>query len=162
MRVLLLCMLSLLLVQCTERSGNTELTSSREAILKSELLEILEKFSIAYSQANIAVLDSMIADEYFHTNTNGGTVTREQWLQWNRSRAISLANGEIKISDYRNEDVQIKILSPTLAIITGINRFTRERDGTVEALRIRYSHVWTKQSGIWQRQLFHDSRIPAD
>ncbi len=146
-------------ISCSHDQMQDHLGREQIVALEMEVQLALEKFSTAYANADVTVLDSMIAEEYLHTNTNGGMVSREQWLNWNRSRAASLANEETKIFDYRNEDVKIKILSAEIALVSGINAFARERDGTRENVRIRYSHVWVKNEGVWQRQLFHDSRI---
>lgn len=151
-----------MLLSCFHDQTKDHLGHDQIAALEMEVQQALEKFSSAYANADVTVLDSMIAEEYLHTNTNGGMVSREQWLNWNRSRAASLANEETKIFDYRNEDVKVKILSAEIALVSGINAFTRERDGNRENVRIRYSHVWVKNAGVWQRQLFHDSRISVE
>jgi ketosteroid isomerase-like protein len=131
----------------------------REENLKEEVLDAIEEFSAAFAQADADKLNLLLAPDYRHTNTDGSSSTRERWLEWIKTRREKIVSGELKIVDYENENVEVSLLSPTIAVATGRNFASGVDAGKPFNTAIRFTHVWKKENDKWQRAVFHDSRI---
>lgn len=131
----------------------------REENLKVEVLNAITQFSAAFVEADAEKLHLLLAPNYRHTNTDGSVVSRERWLEWVKSRREKIASGELKIEKYDNENVEVVLLSPTIAVATGRNIAIGVDSGKPFRIEIRFTHVWAKQNNQWQRTVFHDSRI---
>jgi hypothetical protein len=130
-----------------------------EENLKAEVLNAISQFSAAFLEADAEKLNLLLAPDYRHTNTDGSVVSRARWLEWINSRHAKITSGELKIEKYDNEDVEVTLLSPAIAVATGRNLASGVDSGNPFRTEIRFTHVWTKQDNRWQRTVFHDSRI---
>lgn len=138
-----------------------ESKSRREENLKAEVLNAVAQFSAAFLEADAEKLNLLLAPDYRHTNTDGSVVSRERWLEWIRSRREKIASGELTIEKYENEEVEVTLLSPAIAVATGRNIASGVDSGKPFRTESRFTHVWAKQNDKWQRSVFHDSRITA-
>lgn len=125
---------------------------------EKEIRALLDRFGKAFVEADAATLEALLADDYAHTNSNGGTLNKTQWLDYIKTRSAELKSGRLRVDSYINDDLKIRIYGNT-AVVTGRNTSRGAREGKAFSLQLRFTHVWVKQAGLWRRTAFHDSAI---
>lgn len=123
---------------------------------EQEVRDAFSQFSDAFVKADTVVLRSLLADDYVHTNVNGGVLDKTRWLAFAKTRHEDLQSGKVRIDAYRNDDLRIRVYGET-AVVTGLNTTIGFRDGKEWKMNLRFTNVWVKREGRWQRIAFHDS-----
>lgn len=127
---------------------------------EQEVRDAFSQFSDAFVKADTVVLRSLLADDYVHTNVNGGVLDKTRWLAFAKTRHEDLKSGKVKIDTYRNDDLRIRVYGNT-AVVTGLNTTNGFRDGKEWKMNLRFTNVWVKREGRWQRVAFHDSNAAS-
>ncbi len=125
---------------------------------EEEIRASLDRFFKAFVEADATTLEALLADDYVHTNSNGGTLNKTRWLDYIRTRNAELKSGRLRIDSYTNDDLKISVYGNT-AVVTGRNQSRGAREGQAFSLELRFTHIWVKQAGQWRRAAFHDSAI---
>ena len=125
-----------------------------------EVRAAVTQFAEAFVKADTAVLASLLADDYVHTNTNGGVLDKTRWLAFAKARHEDLKSGNVRIDTYYNDDIRIRVYGQT-AVVTGLNTTLGWRDGKEWKMKLRFTHVWVRCEGRWQRAAFHDSAVAS-
>jgi ketosteroid isomerase-like protein len=111
------------------------------------------RFAEAFRDGDVKTLESLLADDYRHTNGGTGSVLdREGWLNYVRTR------GPVSFTRYENEDLKID-LRGDVAIVTGVNRSAGTRGGGDFDMALRFTQTWVRTGEGWKRASFHDSPI---
>ena len=145
-------LLSAALVMLAHSAPAHASTSNAAAAIESRVTA----FAVAFRDADAAVLAGMLAPRYVHTNGGGAPLGREQWLGYVTSRKKELDSGQLRLSRYENQDLQIVLYGKT-AVVTGINVSEGSRNGTTFSRRLRFTQVWVEIDGNWHRAAFHDA-----
>ena len=130
---LVLAMQVLLIAQVQD--AKTETSSVEQQIRK------LEEVSREATLKNDAVvLDQLLADSWMNTNAIG---TKAQLME-------ILKTSPFNITSIENDDVKVRVYGDT-AVVTGRSKSTRAaRDNALVTGQVRFTRVYTKQSGRWQ------------
>lgn len=136
-----------LLLSCTQPPD--------DQLIKQRILE----FDTAYKTGDVEKLDQMISFDYLHTNPSGNIVTRENWLNWNISRADAIKSGELVINTYETSELNIRIKNQTTVVASGINTSSGIDKGEPFETKVRFTHLWILEDGAWKRTVFHDSYL---
>lgn len=137
----------LLIVSCTQPPD--------DQLIKQRILE----FDLAYKTGDVEKLDQMISFDYLHTNPSGNIVTRENWLNWNISRADAIKSGELVINTYETSELNIRIKTQTTVVASGINTSSGIDKGEPFETKVRFTHLWVLEDEAWKRAVFHDSYL---
>ncbi|MBO6524228.1 MAG: nuclear transport factor 2 family protein [Balneolaceae bacterium] len=119
----------------------------------------IQEFDTAYKTGDVEKLDEMISFDYLHTNPSGNIVTRENWLNWNISRARAIESGELVISAYETSELNIRIKNQYTVVASGVNYASGTDKGEPFETKVRFTHVWVLEDGLWKRAVFHDSYL---
>ena len=153
-RLITVFLITLYFSNCTsEKNHNTSIEFNKE-----ELLIALEKFNQAFKEGNTDVLESMITNDYIHTNGNSKSIGKNDWLSYLRKREKDIKAGRIEVTDYQLEDLEIKYHNHT-AIVTGKVLVSSKKENEVQENEYRVTNIWVNQSGQWKRAGFHDGKI---
>lgn len=125
---------------------------------KETLTETLEKFNQAFKEGNTTVLQSMITDNYTHTNGNSKSIGKEDWLNYLRKRENDIQTGNLEILVYAMEELEITYHN-NVAIVTGKILASSKRENDVTENEYRITNIWVFKSGHWKRAGFHDGKI---
>jgi ketosteroid isomerase-like protein len=125
---------------------------------EQEVRTAVAQFADAFVKADTAVLRSLLADDYVHTNANSGVLDKTRWLAFAKTRHEDLKSGKVSIVTYRNDDIRIRVYGNT-AVVTGLNTTIGFRDGKEWKMNLRFTNVWVKREDRWQRVAFHDSNV---
>lgn len=155
LRVVFISLFCLSLLSC----DNTESYKENSIIRENELLTSLKIFKQAFQKGNIATLESMITDDYVHTNGNSKAFGKDSWLNYLRKRTKRINDGELKVDSYVMDEQEIAF-HDDMAIVTG--RITvkscRKGEEQIEN-QYRVTNIWVYESDGWKRAAFHDGKI---
>ena len=122
------------------------------------VLEAVQRLGTAYRDGDVETLESLITDQYVHTNSSSKPIDREAWLGWVANRAKAIDEGRLRVLEYDTSGVTVLRHGDT-AIVTGLNRTVREHDGRREESAVRFTMVWVKTDEGWKRAAFQDCRV---
>jgi Domain of unknown function (DUF4440) len=121
----------------------------------------LGAFSAAFLRADEKALDTLLADDYVHTNGGTGSVLdKARWLEYIRTRRAELANGRLRVERYQSTAVTIRWHGDA-AVVSSQVVSEGSRDGQPFATRLRVTQLWVRSGGQWRRAAFHDSPLPG-
>ena len=125
---------------------------------KEDALQVLEKWTKAFSDSDVDGIVKLYAAETLFMGTGSKTLVIrsseirayfEQALLNNRPRGATL--GEHSVS----------VLSDTAVMVTGLDTVTGVRDGKPYSNNGRVTFVVAKRGSVWQIVHFHRSAMPS-
>lgn len=119
------------------------------------------QFKEAFVAADVAVLESIVAPHYTHTNDTSEPLDREGWLDSMRRRQDAMADGDSRITQFDSEYFPLRVHGDT-AIVTGVTTMRGIRDGAEYGTLINFTHVWEWDGKDWYRIAFHDTYQPLE
>ncbi len=152
--VFCLFLISLSFCGCkTENNQKANVADEKEVLLQS-----IEEFNSAFRDCEVEKLESMITNNYVHTNSNSKSIRKVDWITYLHKRKKQLASGELIINNYKMDETEIAMYDD-MAIVTAKISFSSTRSGEQKENEIRVTNVWVKKGGRWKRAGFHDTRI---
>jgi len=125
---------------------------------KKILLNTIDQFNNAFERGDTAALESMISENYVHTNGASAPIGKKEWVRYLRKRESEITSGTLNIIAYTMDEIEIKFYDP-VAIVTGKIRVQSKKEGTIQTNTYRVTHVWVYKGGTWKRAGFHDGKI---
>lgn len=135
----------------------TSLCSTAIAGPKEEALQVLEKWTKAFTESDVDGIVKLYARDALFLGTGSKTVVVkseeirkyfEQALLNNRPRGATLGNHSAMV------------LSDTAVVVTGLDTVTGVRDGKPFSANGRVTFVVAKRGSDWQIVHFHRSAMP--
>lgn len=135
----------------------TSLCSTAIAGPKEDALQVVEKWTKAFTDSDVDGIVKLYAPDALFLGTGSKTVvTRpeeirkyfEQALLSNRPRGA-------KVGDH-----SVMVVSDTVVVVTGLDTVTGVRDGTPFSANGRVTFVVAKRGSDWQVVHFHRSAMP--
>ena len=126
---------------------------------KKSLKVAVQQFNKAFMMGDVATLESMITENYLHTNGQSQVIKKENWINYLKKRKGQLDSGELKLIGYVMDQSNIEIHGNT-AIVTGkVEAVTKKNDSIKEEHAYRVTHLWVLEGDQWKRAGFHDTKI---
>ncbi len=135
----------------------TSLCSTAIAGPKEEALQVLDKWTKAFTDSDVDGIVKLYAPDALFLGTGSKTVVTkpeeirkyfEQALLSNRPRGA-------KVGDH-----SVMVLSDTIVVVTGLDTVTGVRDGRPFSANGRVTFVVAKRGSGWQIVHFHRSAMP--
>ena len=115
-------------------------------------------FNNAFKIADVKSLDSLLANDYLHTNGTNRAFGKKKWLDYISQRRQDIVSGKLQIIDYAMDQIEIQKYEHT-AVVAGRVASTYILDGEEKSSQFRVTHLWVVEDGIWKRAAFHDGKI---
>jgi ketosteroid isomerase-like protein len=126
--------------------------ASGQSNSEKTLLDLARKAGEAWVAHDIATLESLIDDPYFHTDVSGQTWNRAEWLA-----DVPNLKPQPTITF---DDVKVRLFGDT-AVITGRNVVTLLVEGKTADRALRFTQVWRRYGDTWRRAVFHATEVPT-
>ena len=149
------CTLLLFLIS---NCANQHQLPKNTTLLEKELMAAIKRFNTAFKAGDVATLESMITDDYVHTNGTSSPIGKESWLNYLRKRKQDIEDGEFKVLKYTMSEEQAVFHGHT-AIVTAKISVVNEKDKILDLQAYRVTNIWVYQDGSWKRAGFHDGKI---
>lgn len=127
--------------------------NASNAEIEKEILQVEHKRDQALQNRDMAVLDSIQADDLTFVNGRGTVFTKAQYMDEIRS-------GRIKFLTFEQDDYRFHIFGDTV-VLTARNTGAVEVHGKVERTPRRFTMVYVKQQGQWKFVAFQATSIAA-
>ncbi len=125
---------------------------------EKEVLQAIKKFNQAFRQADAALLEAMLTDQYIHSNSGSKVIDKKSWLNYIKKRRKQLDSQTLKVASYQMSEVVMKVYGNTVVVNVLITA-TGTRHQQAFQSKIRCTQVWVNQQGTWKRAAFHDSKL---
>lgn len=125
---------------------------------KDQLLEAINTFNTAFKNGDVARLESMITDNYQHTNGTSKSIGKESWLNYLHKRKQDLEAGNLVVNAYEMDQMEVELYED-MAIVTARVNTKSTLDGETRENEFRVTNVWVLEDGKWKRAGFHDGKI---
>jgi hypothetical protein len=120
-----------------------------------ELVALESRLREAQLDANVPVLDELIADELLFTGPDGRLATKAQDLDAHRS-------GAVRFRAHEPEELRIRRLDSNAAIVSLRATLTVEVAGAVITGNYRYTRIWAREDGKgWRVAGGHVSEVAS-
>ena len=119
---------------------------------KAEVTAREEAWSKAWVDHDMAMLDSLHAEDYFAITNVGQLSTRAEIMK-------DLQNDQFRYTSMRHEDVVVRLYG-AVAVVNGVTINQGHRGSRDVSGRFTYTRVYVKQTGGWRAVLSQYTRIP--
>jgi uncharacterized protein (TIGR02246 family) len=121
----------------------------RQALAKLE-----DDWAKALEAHDTAFFARVIAPDFHGTEDSAKTFGRAEIMQ-------NAADTTTQVRDLQDQDRQIRIYgNGTVAVVTGMSRWTVQKGKRPGQYRGRYTETWVKRDGRWQAVAGHYSDVP--
>lgn len=119
----------------------------------AEIEAAKNKLNAAFKNHDLATIESMITPDHLAASTyyGGGLGPAEELA----------VLSEFDVTDAVFSPSTIKLLAPTVALVTYENTYEGTFAGEPLPDRVFVSEIWLKQDGAWLQQLYQETPIPA-
>lgn len=125
---------------------------------KIELEKAIERFNTAFAESQTEILESMLTENYRHTNSSNKAIDKQSWLSYISRRNRKIINGELQVLEYSMDDLEIQMHGSS-AHITGRITTKTSKIGIISENQYRVTHLWILENDQWKRAGFHDAKI---
>ena len=139
---------------CSNASASTDTSSSAS----DDAMQVVQQWATAFTESNVDAIVSLYTPDALFFGTGSQTLVTapedirsyfETALQRDLPRGAELL------------EHSVRAVSDDVVIVTGMDRVTGTRDGSVYANDGRVSFVLQKRGGSWQIVHFHRSAVPT-
>jgi uncharacterized protein (TIGR02246 family) len=136
------------------QEGKAKVNSN--ARIEEQIHNVIRKFGDAWAMNDIETLESLLTDDYVHTDYLGRVQERAEWMAYLRDRKARGIVNKIEFSD-----IKVRRYGD-LAVVTGhslIKGSLTEATKDV-GLQIRFTQVLLKRRNRWLRSSFQATLVP--
>jgi ketosteroid isomerase-like protein len=118
----------------------------------STILGLENKWNAAYQRADIAAMESLLADDFIITAEDGSTLSKVGYIAHNGDSTVHVMKSEMT-------DLKVRMHDNT-AVVTGAYHERGTSKGNPYEYRDRFTDIWMNINGRWQVIAAHYS-VPA-
>jgi hypothetical protein len=96
---------------------------------------------------------AMLSPTLTYTHSSGAMDTREPFLE-------SLRSGRVAYKALKHRDLEARLLSPDVAILTGVSDILVAIAGKDTDVPVRFTIVYVRKKGEWLMESWHSTRRP--
>lgn len=148
-KILVAMLFAILVAGGVQAQSSMENTSNAE--IEKEILQVEHQRDQALLHRDMAVLDSIQADDLTFVNGRGAVLTKAQYMDEIRS-------GRIKFLTFEQGDYRFHIFGD-MVVFTARNTGAVEVHGKIERTPRRFTMVYVKQNGQWKFVAFQATSI---
>nr|WP_299343712.1 nuclear transport factor 2 family protein [Allomuricauda sp.] len=125
---------------------------------KETLLTAINQFNEAFAKGDMTTLESMITENYLHTNGTSKSIVKQDWLNYLKKRTLDIESGIVETVNYEMDEVSFEFYGNTAVVTARITTGVKRNDSIFNN-QYRVTHLWVNEEGQWKRAGFHDSKI---
>ena len=149
----------LLIIVCSvslAQSPNQRQTSTSPS--EAEVLQAVDRFYEAFLAGDVATVEHLTAEDYVQTDVNGKVQDKAAWLaEYYKPIVAHMKTGEFKWELFERKIEQVRLYG-NVPVLIGRTRLATKTSSKPRELR--FTQVWVKRNGEWQRAIFHNSLLP--
>jgi len=157
-RTIQLSFLLLIIVGSISPAQSPDQRQTSTAPSEAGVRQAVDRFYGAFLAGDIATVEHLTADDYVQTDVNGKVQDKAAWLaEYYRPIVAHMKTGEFKWELFERKIEQIRLYGK-VAVLIGRTRLATKTSSKPRELR--FTQVWVKRNGEWQRAIFHNAWLP--
>jgi ketosteroid isomerase-like protein len=121
--------------------------------LEQEVRQAIKDFDDASSHGDVVKIEALVAYDYFHTDVKGKVQNKVDWMENAfKTYAARVKSGELKWEAYSSDAIKLRVYGGDVAVATG--RITLKHQRDTRARQGRFTQVWVRRQGRWQRAVY--------
>lgn len=96
----------------------------------------------------------MLSPTLSYTHSSSVLDNKEKFLE-------SLRSGQVVYKSLKHQDVQVRFVTPDVAILNGLSDIHVVVGGKPQDVPVRFTIVYVKKNGVWLMDVWHATRRPA-
>ena len=108
----------------------------------SKIIELENKWNSAYQRGDIAVMSSLLDDDFIITVEDGSTLSKPGYIAHSGDTTVHVSQSEMS-------DLRVRMHDNT-AVVTGTYHEKGTSKGKPYEYRDRFTDVWMNKNGRWQ------------
>ena len=154
----ILNVLSLMLtIGCVLSHGQSPAKPSDDAGLS----KAVEKYYSAFYRGDVETVKRMTRDDYLQTDVNGYVQDKTTWLAEYYMPIAAKIKGGLKLDEPPSSDVQIRRYGNVAVRIGRTALKSNVVSGRSSPVDLRFTQVWVKSNGEWQRAAFQNAWLTS-
>jgi len=152
----------LLALSCVILQAQSPDNKKASSILgESEVQKASDAFYLAFYAGDVETVKRMTRDDYLQTDVNGNMQDKARWLaEYYMPLAQRIRTEGLKLEIPKSDEVQIRRYG-NVAVITGRTTLRSSAvSGVARSRDLRFTQVWVKDDGNWQRGVYHNAFVP--
>ena len=117
---------------------------------KREVLRLHQRFIEAVSKHDVKTMESLLADDYFVTGSEGKTFDKTSAVAINKQDEVEV--------EMKEADVTARQFGETVVVTGTINWKVTTKENVLTGQE-RYTEVWTKRKMGWQLSVAHATKV---
>jgi len=165
MRRIILLFIFVLSINCfISQAQSPKKKQASKTSTDAEVLKAVDKFYDAFRAGDIETVKRMTADDYLQTDVNGKVQDKLAWLaEYYVPIVERMKAGKFRSEVFERSDIQVRRYGD-VAVLIGITKL-KSSDPTkppnaAKPRVLRFTQVWVKRHGQWQRAVFHNAWLP--
>jgi ketosteroid isomerase-like protein len=127
--------------------------STKNDKIEQEVRKAIKDFDDASERGDVAKLEALITEDYFHTDVKGKVQDRADWVENTlKPYAGKLKSGQIKWEAYNSDEIRVRVYGDDIAAATG--RITLKSQRDTRARVGRFTQLLVRREGSWQRAVY--------
>ena len=129
---------------------------------ESEVQKASDIYYRAFYSGDVDTVKRMTRDDYLQTDVLGNVQDKSHWLaEYYLPLAHLIRTGGLKLEIVKSNDVRIRLYK-NVAVITGRTTLKSSAvSGDAKPRDMRFTQVWVKFDGKWQRGVYHNAFVPG-
>jgi len=132
---------------------DSAIAQSKPDSAASKILALEDKWNAAYKRGDVAIMGSLLAEDFIITVEDGSTFSKSGYIAHNGDSTV-----HVEVTEMSGQNVR---MHGNTAIVTGAYHEKGVSDGKPYEYRDRFTDVWMNRNGSWQVVASHYS-IPAN
>jgi ketosteroid isomerase-like protein len=160
-RLLQLCVLLLAIAGTTSyaQSPSKKFISKRSA--ESEVRKAFDAYYQAFNAGDVETVKRMSRDDYLQTDVYGNVQDKATWLaEYYLPLAERIKSGGLKLDTFKSSELQIRLYGNVAVIVGRTTLNNPVVSGQAQTRGLRFTQVWVKSHGQWQRGVYHNAFVP--
>ncbi len=127
--------------------------------IEQEVRQVIAELNDATTTGDMEKTKSLIADRYFHTDVRAIVQDKKTWLRdYAQRHSDAIKSGEYKWEIHDQDSIEVHVYGNDMAVAIG--RWKLKRSDRPKISYGRFTHVWKRINGKWQRVAYQATTIP--
>jgi ketosteroid isomerase-like protein len=128
---------------------------------ESEVQQAIDKYYQAFYAGDVETVKRMTRDDYLQTDVYGNVQDKATWIaEYYIPLAERIKAGGLKLDAPKPSDLQMRRYGNVAVVIGRTTLKSSVVSGQAKPRDLRFTQVWVKSNGEWQRAVYHNAWVP--
>lgn len=126
-----------------------------------ELQQAIDKYYQAFYAGDVETVKRMTRDDYLQTDVYGNVQNKATWIaEYYMPLAERIKSGGLEMDAPKSSDLQVRRYGNVAVVIGRTTLKSSIVSGQAKPRDLRFTQVWVKTNGEWERAVYHNAFVP--